>query len=247
MKWLKQQRQFVRSLLENDTEQRQAVATSWATLPYGIEIYRNNVFASLSSALKDNFPNTIALVGDEFFTHLAKNYVEHYGCNTPCVVDYGELFPQFLSEQAQLASLPYVSQIAYLEQKMRRCAQCPIDQQMLGLKDLNRLSEQQLTSIKFRLASHAQLLNSHAPVLSLYRFIQDQQQMPPDLLKPELVLLVKQVDFGVTLTPVSTGVFDFLNRLSSGLSLAEVVEFDSQNGSTLLLEAIGLDCIAYKD
>ena len=56
-------------------------------------VYRNNVFASLTSCLAARFPVVARLVGEEFFNAMARVFVERYPPASPALFEYGDEFP----------------------------------------------------------------------------------------------------------------------------------------------------------
>jgi hypothetical protein len=82
-------------------------------------VYRNNHMMSLINNLKDGFPVVLALVGDEFFGHMAKAFIYRHPPSSPVMVFYGEDFPSFIDQFEPAASLPYLADIARLEYHQR--------------------------------------------------------------------------------------------------------------------------------
>jgi hypothetical protein len=80
------------------------------------QVYRNNVMNSLVEALGQTFSVTRALVGDEFFRGMARNYVAHSPPTCPNLAKYGDGYPDFIQDYIPARSLLYLSDIARLEQ-----------------------------------------------------------------------------------------------------------------------------------
>lgn len=83
-------------------------------------VYRNNHVMSLINNLKDGFPVDLALVGDEFFGHMARVFVHRHPPTSPVMVFYGEDFPNFITGFEPAASLPYLADVARLEYLQRQ-------------------------------------------------------------------------------------------------------------------------------
>ncbi len=83
--------------------------------PLRFAVYRNNVHVSLVNALTKGFPVVRALVGEEFFTAMARVFVGQTKPSSPMLFQYGENFPDFIAEFPPAASLPYLSDVARLE------------------------------------------------------------------------------------------------------------------------------------
>lgn len=82
-------------------------------------IHRNNVLQSLIAALEAGFPVTRRLVGNDFFTAMARIFVHQHPPDSALMMLYGVDFPRFLQNFAPLESLPYLPDLATLEQALR--------------------------------------------------------------------------------------------------------------------------------
>ena len=80
---------------------------------YGV--YRNNVATGLARALAARFPVTEKIVGEEFFTAMARDYVLLHPPSSPVLLHYGHGFADFVAGFAPAASLPYLADIVRLE------------------------------------------------------------------------------------------------------------------------------------
>ncbi len=91
--------------------------TTWRGEPDAkrFAVYRNNVHVGLVEALGKAFPVIKALVGDEFFTAMARVYVGQNKPVSPILMVYGETFGDFLAGFGPAASLPYLPDMARLE------------------------------------------------------------------------------------------------------------------------------------
>lgn len=78
-------------------------------------VYRNNVIVGLVDALADSFPVTQALVGEDFFRTMAREFVRRSPPRSPVLAYYGEEFPGHIAGFAPAAGLPYLADVARLE------------------------------------------------------------------------------------------------------------------------------------
>jgi hypothetical protein len=85
-----------------------------------LAIHHRHYEASLVTALLDRFPATVWLVGSAFVTEAARRFVRHQPPSRPCIAEYGEDFPVFLSAQRGATELPYLRQFAELEWHLGR-------------------------------------------------------------------------------------------------------------------------------
>jgi hypothetical protein len=80
-----------------------------------IAIYRNNVFASLTAALRDTFPVVCQLVDERFFAYAAHEFIGEHPPQRPCLTEYGSDFADFLAEFPPCRHLPYLADVARFE------------------------------------------------------------------------------------------------------------------------------------
>src|SRR5918911_1682786 len=68
-------------------------------------VYRNNVYVSLVAALATRFPVCRALVGDDFFGAMARDFVAAHPPRSPLLMTYGDDFGDFIDGFAPAASV----------------------------------------------------------------------------------------------------------------------------------------------
>lgn len=81
-----------------------------------LAIHRNNVLASLNAALADSFPVVQALVGDEFFQAMATVYLRQHPPRVRVLAQHGADFAAFITSFPPARSVPYLADVARLEQ-----------------------------------------------------------------------------------------------------------------------------------
>src|SRR5512134_2126308 len=79
------------------------------------QIYRNNVFISLTGALADVYPVVQRLVGEKFFAQLARRYIRAYPSRSGNLHDFGRHLGGFMLPMKELKGLPYLADVAALE------------------------------------------------------------------------------------------------------------------------------------
>src|SRR5262245_5599191 len=78
-----------RALRELDLE----IASGNLTVHERVGVYRNNVIASLTEALRETFPVVHRLVGEHFFDFAASEFVGSHPPSHPVLSEYGDAFP----------------------------------------------------------------------------------------------------------------------------------------------------------
>jgi len=86
----------------------------------GLAVYRNNYRVGLIDTVTSLYPVTAQLVGDEFLTGLAREYVKRTPSASGNLHFYGETFGDFVDGFAPAADLPYLGDVARLEWALHR-------------------------------------------------------------------------------------------------------------------------------
>jgi Putative DNA-binding domain len=87
-----------------------------------LAIHQRHYRVSLTRALLERFPATVWLVGSSFVTNAAHEFVCTQPPSRPCIAEYGETFPEFLSTRSGAAEIPYLRGFAELEWHLSRLA-----------------------------------------------------------------------------------------------------------------------------
>lgn len=187
--------------------------------PVRFAVYRNNVFVSLTSALSKRFPVTARLVGDEFFTGMARIYAGIEKPQTPLMFQYGDSFPDFISGFEPAASLPYLADVARIEAAWSR-AYHAADMSPAGIADLARISPPDLPAISFAAHPSASIISSIYPVGSIWQAHQNADVTPLRAASAEAVLITRPEE-QVLVRIVPPGDVAFASALLKGQSLGE--------------------------
>jgi len=133
------------------------------------DVYRNNHFVSLVAALKDSFPVCRALVGEDFFHEMARCFVGAQPPRSPVLTEYTRLLPPFIDGFALAASVPYLADVARLEQ-LRIEAWHAADAQPLARAELEAVLSRPdlLPQVRLRLHPSLALMRSRYAVFDLW-------------------------------------------------------------------------------
>lgn len=133
-------------------------------LPPRLALYRNSVIRSLVAALEDGFPVVRQLVGPEFFAEMARVFVYNHPPRSRTLMLYGAEFAPFLKAFGPVVHLPYLPEVARLEQALREShhAADAIPMPPARLSDLTPADQ-------LRFAPSVRLLRCDAPVLAIWR------------------------------------------------------------------------------
>ncbi len=135
--------------------------------PARFDVYRNNVTASLLRVLQAAFPVVEKLVGPAFFAAMAVDFLRAQPPKTRMMMLYGADFPGFLTKFAPAASLPYLPDMARLEQAIRESYHAA-DAAPVARDRLSALAPEALLAARLVLAPSLRLIRSHWPILSIW-------------------------------------------------------------------------------
>ena len=130
----------------------------------GLAIYRQNLLMNAERALSISYPTVVELVGEEFFSMLAKTFV----CKEKLFAGdwgmWGETFPYWLGQLENLSSFPFIADSAKLDWlcHVAEREQTPIssvEQPQLGID---------LSLLRIRYCAGTYLLNSRYPIVDIW-------------------------------------------------------------------------------
>lgn len=197
------QRTFTAGLLERAPR---GTAPGWSCLDaLGFAVHANNARVSLRIALEHAYPVTRRLVGSDFFTAMAEEFVATHPPNHGWLSAYGVGFADFVADYRMLADLEYLVDIARVEWARVRAANAP-DDLGLDLKTLAVMDSDALERLLLSVHGAASLVCSPFPVFDIWRAHQhtaeDEQLEQIDLAKGSQNVLVSRpgaLEVGVAL------------------------------------------------
>jgi hypothetical protein len=212
--------------------------------PKRLAIHQRHYQASLVTALLDRFPATIWLVGSDFVRDAAARFVRGYPPDRPCIAEYGEEFPRFLTTRPGAGKLPYLRPFAELEWHVGRVS-LAVDAPPLTMADLEAIDASALADARMTLQSGLHYLHADCGIdelLSLY--LADSVPEEFLLIPGDVWLELHGVRGQLRMTRLSRGDFAFRLTLASGRPVADAAAtafdvepaFDAGRG---LLELVG--------
>ncbi|WP_265944865.1 DNA-binding domain-containing protein [Dechloromonas sp. A34] len=217
------QSQFAAALL-NPEQPCPAGLTAWngSDPAHRFRIYRNNVIVSLIDALADSYAVTQELVGEEFFRAMAHRYADGHPPQSPLMAFYGSDLPAFIEAFPPAAGLPYLADVARLEQ-LRIVAYhtadvAPVDSAEIcaALAD-----ESTVPGLGLRLHPSVAVLASSFAVVSLWGAHQGMLELSTVIPEIAETALVLRHGLEVEVMGISVAAGVFLAALGSGAALGE--------------------------
>lgn len=204
-------------------------------------VYRNNVIVSLVDALADSYPVVQALVGEDFFRAMAREFIYASPPRSPVLAWYGSGFAEFIENFPPAASLPYLPDVARLEW-LRVEAWHAADARALPITELSALlaDEARLSDARFALHPALRVMTSAHPVVSLWAaHLADDPATALaeiDMTLGEAALLTRP-ELDVVIVRIEPGASRFIQRLQAGGSFGSAVE---ESGNFDLVSALDL-------
>ncbi len=121
------QRAIAAALLSGDTGAAAVMIDGHSPPLDRLRIHRNTMLTVLANALALTYPAIEALVGAEFFTQIARIFIQAEPPRAALLSLYGDAFPDFLACHESVRTLPYLADVARLEWAVECAAHGPVD------------------------------------------------------------------------------------------------------------------------
>lgn len=218
---------FVRALKRPDAALPETVAAEdGKPAKRRFDVYRNNVAAGITEALRATYPVIEKLVGAAFFGAAARVYLDRHPPRSPLLFRYGEAFGDFLDSFPPAAGTPYLGDVARLEWARIQAYHAP-DAEPLSIDRLARASqspagaEADVGALRFELHPSLALIASRWPIVSLWAASTGQGRSDDvDMKRPERALVIRP-GLAVETLSVPLGGFAFMTALAAGRTLQQ--------------------------
>ena len=173
--------------------------------PKRFAVYRNNVHVGLVGVLVAKYPVCVQLVGQDFFTAMARIYVADHKPASPIMMLYGHDFAGFIEDFAAARAVPYLSDMALVEEAWS-VAYNAADDRAAGIEGFAAAGPQALTEMRLAPHAAATLVVSRYPIGSIWSAHQSGGlTVPPE---GQSVLITRpMLEVKVTVIPQADAVF----------------------------------------
>lgn len=204
------QSQFREAVLDPDRPEpaglRGAVA---GTAGARFDVYRNNVFISLTDALATAFPLVRKLLGAATFEKLASVFVRAHPPKSPLMMFYGDELPAFLAGFKPLAQIGYLADCARLDLAQRQAYHAadvnPFDAGVLQNPDAD------IDALVLDIAPATTILRSPWPLFDIWQYNMLADAPKPSPAQQDVLVTRPQFDPEIHLLP--KGAADWLEQL----------------------------------
>lgn len=223
MKLEELQKQFAAQIYNTkSTEIESQINPSAIATDIRMEVYRNNVFGNFSSVLGMVYPVIQKLVGDDFFDNLCIQYRNKHPSPSGNLDDYGQQFAKMIGTLKDQHKLAYLKDVANLEWKFHR-AYFSRNVADFPIAKFQKLKEEELSEVKFKLHPSCTLIASKFPIMSIWKSVDSQNKLDLNKLPKEFVL-VERSRFDTHIQNLGEHEFLFLKHIKKGLNLYQIYE-----------------------
>jgi len=187
-------------------------------------IYRNNYYVAVINVLKERFPVTERIVGEEFFKATAREFVERTPPIGQSNLGYGADFPKFLETFPPVADLSYLADVARLEWARFEAA-ISADEPTVSSQDFNALDPAHAARVHFKLHPSLRALVSGYPVYDIWRTNHEDDDVQSLAgVRTNQAALIARSQIGIEVHETSASAIALIEALRAGLSLGDAYE-----------------------
>ena len=187
-----------------------------------VDIYANMYFYRLRDALKEDFPATLAVLGDDNFHNLVTGYLVEYPPTEPSISYCGRYLPMWLRDHPLRKGAPFIADLAALERAIVEVFHGP-DAAALEPDALRAIAPADWPALKFVIQPSAQILALDWRVSDLLRAVEEHRPWTPAP-RAAVKVLVWRRDAHVFHRDLETPEADALDAASSDVTFAEICE-----------------------
>jgi len=218
------QRSVRRAVVTGDAAGLEPLLAARGVARERLAIHHRHYETSLVTALLGKFPATTWLVGTPFLTEAATRFVLEHPPKAPCIAEYGEDFPAFLSSLPGADRVPYLEEFAGLEWHLVQVS-VAADRPAMTLEEFLRLDLERLPEATLSLQGGLRYLEASWPIddlmkLYLTNTAPDQWSMDP----AHVYVEVRGARGEMQINRLGAGEFAFRKAILDGRSIGDASE-----------------------
>lgn len=196
-----------------------------------LEIYANAYYARLTECLRDEFPATSYLLGEDTFNAFTFSYLQSYPSKSYTLAELGAHFPKYLREtcpREKSGTDPgwedFLIELATLERLYSEVfsGAGPEDGNALNSEEIADVQSERLDDLVFTPVSSLRLMHFQFPVHEFISTFRTRQMTEIPSAK-ETWLIVTRRDYIVRRASVSSLEYQFLSSLIEGRTLGQTI------------------------
>jgi hypothetical protein len=202
------------------------IAPRFATAPEHLRarlaLYRANAASAARAALASAYPVVLALVGEDFFTGLARAYARAHPGVDGDLNRFGAGLAAFVTRHERIRSLPYLADVAALEWAVHR-AHYAADAAPVTRDAVAAMSAADLLSTRFAVHPACAWIGSRFPIAGIWRAHAHAGVALPASLELAETALVVRPRWRADVLASSAAEIAALEQLRAGADMGEVI------------------------
>jgi hypothetical protein len=193
-----------------------------------VDIYANMYFYRIRDALKEDFPATLAVLGDDNFHNLITGYLLEYPPTEPSISHCGNHLAEYLRDHPLRERAPFIADLAKLERTVVEVFLGP-DAPTLEPDSLRSIAPENWPALKLRIHPSAQILALDWRVSELLRTVEENRPWKPAGQSAVKVLVWRRNArvFHRNLDPAEADALDAASRSATFAEICEAVAADA--------------------
>lgn len=192
-----------------------------------VDIYANMYFYRIRDALKEDFPATLAVLGDANFHNLVTGYLLEYPPTQPSISQCGSHLAEYLRRHPLREGAPFIADLATLERASVEVFLGP-DAPAMEPDTLRAIAPEDWPAMKLRIHPSAQILALDWRVSELLRAVEEGRPWKPAD-RGAVKVLVWRRDARVFYRDLEKADVGALEAVSRGATFAEICEVVAEN------------------
>jgi hypothetical protein len=193
-----------------------------------VDIYANMYFYRLLDALKEDFPATLAVLGDDNFHNLVTGYLLEYPPTEPSLYYCGQHLAAYLRDHPMRADASFIADLAAVERAVVEVFHGP-DAAALDPDSLRAIAPADWPALKLGLQPSAQILALDWKVSELLRAVEERREWSPADRGSHRILVWRR-DARALYRELDQAEADALTAVSRGATFAEICEVVAADG-----------------
>ena len=186
-------------------------------------IYRNNYRGNLQGTLELTYPVIQQLVGAEFFSMMAREFIQFHPSRSGNLHHYGAQFADFVAGYAAVQHLVYLADVAALEWACHK-AYFATDMAQFDAAQLAGVTPDQQARLRLLLHPACAVIRSAYPVAAIWHaHLPGAEQGMIALDQGGCVALVCRVNDEVQVHELNAATADWLEQVQAGVTLGEAI------------------------
>ena len=189
-----------------------------------LQVYRNNIKATLTESLSAVFSVTEAIVGKEYFKFLASKYIAKYPPDNGTIHGFGNQLAEFIQTMDELQSFLYLSDVARIDwachQAYHARSETPVT-----IDCLAKFTPDDYENLQFRQHPSVTVLASKYPVFEIWSYgAADSENTPaPDINTDGQNVLVVREELNVNVVNIELELFLMLEMSKQNCNLGSIM------------------------